>query len=109
MDRRGADAKVPLHLVFCWWNAMHVYVLGYKCQILSLLFGEFRLVSPPALRWAEDINHFATIKNNDVFLVWVTTGLNQPLTLSFALLLNLVYCVFAEVYLMAAVTEIRGE
>ena len=88
---------------------MHVCVLGNERQILSLLLGELGFLLPSALLWAEDINHFSTIKNDDVFLGWVIAGFNQPLTLSLTLLLNLIHRIFREVYLMAAVTEIGGE
>jgi len=88
---------------------MHVRVLGNERQILSLFLGELPFLLPPALLRAEDINHFPAVKNNDVFLGWVIAGFNQPLTLSFALLLDLVHGIFREVYLMAAVTEIGRE
>jgi len=88
---------------------MHICVLMDEREILSLLLGVFGLLLPPACLWAEDINHFPVIKNNDVFLSLITAGFNQPLTLSFALLLDLVHCVFAEVYLVAAVAEIGRE
>ena len=78
----------------------------YERQVLSLPFCELGFVLPVALPWAKDINHFSATKNNHVFVAWVIAGLNQPLTLSFALLLDLVHCIFGEIYLVAAVTEI---
>ena len=87
---------------------MHVCVLMDEREILSLLLGVLGLL-PPAYLWTEDINHFPVIKNNDVFLGWVIAGFNQPLTLSFALLLDFVHCIFAEVYLVTAVAEIGRE
>jgi hypothetical protein len=100
---------MPLHFVFCWRNTMHVCVLSDERQILSLLLGERGFLLPPAVIWAEDINHFPAIKDNDVFLGWVIAGFHQPLTFSFALLLGLAHCIFREVYLVAAVTEIGRE
>lgn len=84
---------------------MDVCVLIDERQVLSLLLGEPGFLLPPAILWAEDINHFPAIKDNDVFLGWVIAGFNQPLTLSFALLLKLAHCSFREVYLVAAITE----
>jgi hypothetical protein len=109
MNGRRANAKVPLHFVFGRRNTMHFCVLIYERQILSLPFCELGLVWPMALPWAKDINHFSAVKNNDVLLAWVIAGLNQPLTLSFALLLDLIHCIFGEIYPMAAVTEIGRE
>lgn len=88
---------------------MHVGVLSDERQILSLLLGELGFVLPPAILWAEDIHHFPVIKDNDVFLGWVIAGFHQPLTFSFALLLDLAHCIFREVYLVAALTEIGRE
>ena len=109
MDRRGADAKMPLHFVFRRRNAMHVCVLMYKRQILSLPLGELGFLLPPTVVWAEEINHFPSVKDNDVFLGSVIAGFDQPLTLPFALLLDLADCIFREVYLVAAVAEVGRE
>ena len=84
---------------------MDVCVLIDERQVLSLLLGEPGFLLPPAILWAEHINHFPAIKDNDVFLGWVIAGFNQPLTLSFAHLLELAHCSFREVYLVAAITE----
>jgi hypothetical protein len=105
MDRRRTDAKMPLHFVFCRRNAMDLCVLIDERQVLSLLLGEPGFLLQPAILWAEHINHFPAIKDNDVFLGWVIAGFNQPLTLSFAHLLELAHCSFREVYLVAAITE----
>ena len=88
---------------------MHVCVLIDECQILSLFLGEFGVLLPFAVIWAEDINHFPAIKDNDVFLRLVIAGFHQPLTLPLALLLDLAYCIFREIYLVATVTDIERE
>jgi hypothetical protein len=109
MDRRRTDAETPLHFVFCRRNTMHVCVLSDERQLLSLLLGEPGFLLPPAIIGAEDINHSPAREDNDVVLGWVIAGFHQPLTLSFALLLDLVHRVFRKIYLVAAVTEIGRE
>ena len=88
---------------------MHVCVLIDERQILSLLLGELGFLLPFAVIWAEDINHFPGIKDNDVFLRPVSAGFHEPLTFSFALVLDLSHCIFRKVYLVAAVTDIGRE
>jgi hypothetical protein len=100
---------MPLHFVFCRRNAMHVCVLMDKRQILSLLLGEFGFLLPPTVIRAEDINHFPAVKDNDVFLGSVIAGFDQPLTLPFAILLDLAHCIFSVVHLVAAVAEVGRE
>ncbi len=98
---------MPLHFVFRRRNTMHVCVLMDKQQILSLLPGKPGCLLPAA--GAEDINHFSTGKDNDVFLGWVIASFDQPLTLLFAFLLDLADCIARKVYLVAAVAEVGRE
>jgi hypothetical protein len=100
---------MPLHFMFRRGNAMHVCVSMDERQILSLFPGELGFLLPPTIIRAEDINHFPAVKDNDVFRGSVITGLDQPLTLPPALLLDLPDRIFREVYPVAAVAEVGRE
>jgi len=100
---------MPLHFVFRRGNAMHLRVLMDKRQILSLLLSKLGSLLPPTVICAEDINHFPAVEDNDVFRGRVIAGFDQPLTLPFALLLDLADYIFREVYLVAAVAAVGRE
>lgn len=97
---------MPLHLMFCRRHAVDPGVFVDEREILSLLLGESRFLLPSAVIRAEDIHHLPALKNNDVFPRSVIACFNQPLPLSFALLLEFTDSVFTEIHLVTTVAEI---